>query len=115
MRGPLFVSLAAAIAVAVAVPSGAQQVRAGAEFQANSYSTGIQRLPDVHIKPNGDFIVAWTGQNSTLDSAAYGVFAQRFNVTGVAQGAEFRVNTHTPSFQFRPVIASDARSNFVVA
>ena len=115
MRGPLYVSMVAALTVAVASPAVAQQVRAGAEFQAHTYITGVQRRPDVHIKANGDFVVAWTGQNAPLDSNAYGVFGRRFDVTGAPQGAEFRINTFTQGYQFRPIVASDRRGNFVVA
>jgi hypothetical protein len=59
MRGFWYV----AVAVAVALPSaaGAQQVRAGAEFRANTTTAGIQRIPDVHVKSNGEFIVSWAG------------------------------------------------------
>jgi S-layer family protein len=116
MRGPLYVSLAVAAAIAGALPSpaGAQQVRAGAEFRANSYTTNSQRAPDVLIQPNGDFIVAWAGENAGLDTDAYGIIGQRYDVLGAPVGGEFRVNTFTPSYQFRPILASDAKSNFVV-
>jgi hypothetical protein len=109
-------SLAFLVAAVVAWPAaaGAQQVRAGAEFRANTYTTGKQRRPDVHIKRNGDFVVTWTGFNATLDSSGYGVFGQRYDVTGAPVGAEFRINTTTQDYQFRPVAASDKAGNFVV-
>ena len=42
------------------------------------------------------------------------MFAQRYDAAGAPQGAEFRVNTYTPSFQFGPIAASDPNGNFVV-
>ena len=37
----------------------------------------------------GDFVIAYQG----YDSNSHGVFAQRFNSSGTAQGSIFRVNT----------------------
>ena len=111
MRGSLYVSLA--LAAVAALPARAQQVRAGAEFRANTSTTGTQRRPDVHIKANGDFVVAWTGAGP-LDPSGYGVFAQRYDVMGAPVGGEYRINTYTTDHQFRPLIASDARNNFVI-
>src|SRR6185295_15851534 len=86
---------------------------AGAEFRANSYVTGSQRRPDVLIRPGGDFIVTWSGVDS-LDGSSYGVIAQRYDLTGVPVGGEFKVNTFTPSFQYAPRMAGDRKGNFVV-
>ncbi len=111
MRGTLYV----AVAVAVALPAaaGAQQVRAGAEFRANTYTSLIQRVPDAHMKSNGDFIISWAGFGAQ-DTSAYGTFAQRYDAAGTAVGAEFLINTYTPGYQFRPISASDRNGNFVV-
>ncbi len=38
----------------------------------------------------------------------YGIYAQRFDAAGVAQGGEFRVNTVTLSTQTNPAVAMDA-------
>jgi hypothetical protein len=115
MRGPWYVPAAVAVVIAVPTFARAQQVRAGAELQANTHTTGTQRRPEVLVQPSGDFVVAWTGENPPLDSSSYGVFAQRHDVLGARVGAEFRVNTYTDSYQFRPVLAGDSRGNFVVA
>src|SRR4029450_8065519 len=61
MRWRLFGSLGLAAALAMPSVATAQQVRAGAEFKANTYTLNVQRRADVHIKANGDFIVAWAG------------------------------------------------------
>jgi hypothetical protein len=43
-----------------------------------------------------------------------GVFGQRFNAAGAAQGGEFRVNTYTLFSQSDADVAADAAGNFVV-
>src|SRR5205823_5453711 len=44
-----------------------------------------------------------------------GVYAQRFNASGVAQGSEFLVNTTTSGDQTSPTVAMDNSGNFVIA
>jgi hypothetical protein len=44
-----------------------------------------------------------------------GIYAQRYNSSGVAQGGEFQVNTTTTSDQTEPSVAMDAAGNFVIA
>jgi hypothetical protein len=83
----------------------------GAEFRANTFTTGIQHQPDVDMDLDGDFVIAWTGQGQ--DGSGDGVFARRFSATGGA-GAEFRVNTYTTNRQWTPRIAVDRAGNFVV-
>jgi hypothetical protein len=109
MRGLTYLALAVALPAA----AGAQQIRAGAEFQVNTYTTNVQRRPDVRVHANGEFIVTWLGYGAQ-DASSYGVFAQRYDVAGAPLGGEFRVNTYTTSYQFRPLVASDRRGNFVV-
>ena len=113
MRWRLFGSLGLAAALAVPSLATAQQVRAGAEFRANTYTTATQRRADVHYKANGDFIVTWGGFGP-LDSSFYGVSGQRYDAAGTPQGAEFGVNTYTTNYQFLPLAASDRRGNFVI-
>jgi hypothetical protein len=85
----------------------------GAEFQVNTYTTGVQYAPSVAVSPSGSFVVAW--QSFQQDAQGFGVFAQRFDAAGVAQGAEFRVNTTTTLFQGEPSAAMDQSGNFVIA
>ena len=49
------------------------------------------------MDPSGDFVVAWTSSGEDGDN--YGIYAQRFNSTGVAQGLEFRANTYATGNQ----------------
>ena len=42
-------------------------------------------------KYDGDFVIAW--MSYLQDGSGHGVYAQRYNASGVPQGPEFRVNT----------------------
>ena len=88
----------------------ANGVRQGGEFLVNSYTTGDQHSAGVAAGANGDFVVVWSSDDGSLE----GIFAQRFNASGTPQGAEFPVNTFTPSRQFMPAVAADTSGNFVV-
>ena len=112
MRVAAHLSIAVAAMALSAAAASAQQVRAGADFRANTYTQNIQRRPDVVFKADGDFVVTWMGANAS--DPAYGIFGQRYDATGAAQGGEFHVNTFTPGYQFRPVAAADKKGNFVV-
>jgi hypothetical protein len=45
----------------------------------------------------------------------YGIFAQRYNSSGVAQGSNFLVNSYTTGTQSRPSIATDNNGNFIIS
>ncbi len=85
----------------------------GGEFRVNAFTAGAQRSPALAMDADGDFVVAW--HSNLQDGSTYGVFAQRYNAVGLAQGSEFRVNTHTTNQQLSPRVAMDAGGNFVVA
>ena len=87
------------------------RVDGGPEFRVNTYTTGYQADPSVAIDENGNFVVVWA---SDQDGSESGVFGQRFAVTGVPLGPEFRVNTVTTDNQQQPRVATDANGNFVV-
>ncbi len=88
----------------------------GGNFQVNSATTGAQDYPAVAADGAGNFVVAWQSFGSTGgDSSGYSVQARRFDSSGVAQGADFQVNTYTFSFQDNPRVTSDADGNFIVA
>jgi hypothetical protein len=85
----------------------------GAEFRANTYTTGFQIVPAVASDPSGNFVVVWT--NSVQDGSSNGIFGQRFTSSGAPAGPEFRVNTYTSLSQGLPSVAVDSAGNFVVA
>jgi hypothetical protein len=93
-------------------------VAVGGEFRVDTpYSTPAGALygkqnSQVAMDADGDFVVVWS--NELQDGDGFGVYGQRFNAAGVAQGAEFQVNTTTTGNQFMPTVAMDADGDFVV-
>src|SRR5262245_41611394 len=86
----------------------------GAEFPVNSFTTNSQYMPSVAADADGDFVVAW--QSEGQDGLGAGIYAQRYNAAGAAQGGEFLVNgTAFGGSQFRPAVAMDADGDFIVA
>ncbi len=84
----------------------------GSSFQVNTYTTGNQRYSKVASDSEGDYVVVW--QSYSQDGSGYGVYAQRYNAAGGAQGSEFRVNTGTTGYQDFPAVAMDAEGDFVI-
>lgn len=85
----------------------------GGQFVVNTHTTNTQLLPRIAMDPMGDFVITW--ESYIQDGSRYGVYAQRYNLSGAAQGVEFRVNTYTTNSQIIPAIATDSTGNFVVA
>jgi len=87
-------------------------VAQGTEFLVNSYTTSFQFQPSMAADASGNFVVVWV--SNAQDGSAYGVFGQRFDAAGAAQGGEFRVNTYTTGYQLAASVAADASGDFVV-
>lgn len=85
----------------------------GSEFRVNTYTSNSQSRPAVAMDAAGDFVITWQSDNQ--DGSSYGVYAQRYNAAGAAQGSEFRVNTYTTNHQAGPSVAMDAAGDFVIA
>ncbi|REK08469.1 MAG: hypothetical protein DWQ37_20220 [Planctomycetota bacterium] len=84
----------------------------GGEFQVNSSTAGQQASQAIAMDADGDFVVVWDSDGQ--DGSSYGVYGQRYNASGVAQGSEFQVNSYTIDSQGRPKVAMDADGDFVV-
>ena len=89
-------------------------VAQGVEFRVNTYRHGDQRNATVAMDADGDFVVAWESSGGQ-DGSGYGIYAQRYNAAGVAQGGEFRVNTVTAGSQTNAAVAMDADGDFIVS
>ena len=91
-------------------------VRAGSEFQVNTYTTQTQSRPNAALDAAGNFAVAWrsVAPVAPQDGDAAGVFARRFSSTGASQGGEFKVNSHTTGYQNYPDLARAPDGTFVV-
>ena len=83
------------------------------EFHVNSYTAASQSYSAVAAAASGRFVVAWQSYNT--DGSHYGVFARRFDASGMPEGEDFRVNSHTTLVQGSPSVALDADGRFVVA
>ncbi|GIT86743.1 S-layer family protein [Roseobacter sp. OBYS 0001] len=87
------------------------------EQQINTTTAGSQSRPDVAALgasatlPNGGFIVVWQSPDASSD----GIFGQVYDSNGVAQGAEFQVNTSTISSQADPIVVGTPGGGFTVA
>lgn len=84
----------------------------GDEFQVNTTASSGNTFPAVAMDDDGDFVVVWMDFGD--DGSGYGVFGQRYNAAGTAQGANFPVNATTANAQRRPDVAMDADGDFVV-
>ncbi len=84
----------------------------GGEFLVNTTTTDSQLNPTVAMDDAGNFVIAW--QSNTQDGDNYGVYAQRYDSSGVAQGSEFLVNTTTVDYQGSPGIAMSSSGEFVI-
>ncbi|WP_221409173.1 putative Ig domain-containing protein, partial [Reichenbachiella versicolor] len=88
----------------------AQLEKVGTEFKVNtendngSYS---RRYSDIAMDEDGDFVIAWSTVNT-------GVYAQRFNAEGVAQGDEFTVASGSVGYNLAPAVAMDSDGDFVI-
>jgi len=59
------------------------------------------------------FVVTWT--SSGQDGDRNGVYGQRYDADGTAQGTEFQINTYTAGDQVAPSVTTLADGGFVVA
>jgi hypothetical protein len=82
----------------------------GAEFKVNTTTAGHQTVPSLAGLGNGSFVIAW----QSADDSGQGIFMQRFNAAGRAQGAEMQVNTTEANNQSLPRVAALESGGFVV-
>jgi len=80
----------------------------GDEFQINQYTFGDQVGARIARKPDGEFIVVWTGWQYNQ-----GIKARRYDAAGVAIDDEFRVNT-TGNAAYMDVAVDSAGKAIVV-
>ena len=85
----------------------------GMEFQVNTHFTNNQGLPNVALKGDGSFTVAWSsnGQDGDLN----GAFGRRFASDGSPLTGEFQLNAYTIGNQSLATVTHAAEENFFVA
>ena len=66
-------------------------------------STGSDSNPGVGVDSSGRFVVAW--ESAASDGSSFGIFARRFQSSGIPSGSTFQVNTYTTGLQDYPALA----------
>ncbi|NOT14116.1 MAG: hypothetical protein HOP21_00800, partial [Methylotenera sp.] len=84
----------------------------GTEFQVNTELTNHQYYPDITTLVDGGFVITWASLEQ--DGSLSGIFAQRYDASGAAQGLEFQVNTYTTSDQFSSKVTALSNGGFVI-
>lgn len=96
---------------------------AGGEFLINTVTDDEQTLPTIATLSNGNFIVAWSDENQSLDrddnAEVDGILAQVFAPDGTKVGGEFVVNNDGGLYDFSssaaPSITALSGGRFAVA
>jgi hypothetical protein len=84
----------------------------GATFQVNTTVAGVQTEAAVSMDGAGRVVVVWSSGGQ--DGGGWGVYAQRYDAAGVAQGSEFRVNDTVAGNQYQPSVAANTAGDFVI-
>ncbi len=87
----------------------------GDEFLVNTETLEDQKAPAIAMDTDGDFVIVWESKAQDNVDGKFGIYGQRFNAAGIAQGIEFKVNSETLEDQLAPSVAMDDAGNFVVA
>lgn len=83
----------------------------GGEARVNTTTANHQAAASVAGLEGGGYVVTW----QSPDASSYGIFMQRYDATGVAQGSETAVNTYTTSEQKEPVVAGLVGGGYAIA
>ena len=92
---------------------GADASSQGGEFLINTTTSSDQREPAVAGLSGGGFVVTWISAGQ--DGSSNGIYAQRFNNAGMAQGSEFLVNSATSGQQDVPNVLALTTGGFVIS
>ncbi len=85
----------------------------GEEVTVNTTTDLDQTKPSVAMRPAGDFVISW--QSNGQDGSASGIFARRFDASGMPVSSEVPVNATTADQQQAPVVAMADDGAFVIA
>jgi hypothetical protein len=87
--------------------------KVGGETLVNTFTTGNQSAAAVAALSDGGFVVTWRAMGQdTADS--WGIYAQRFNASGVAVGTETLVNTTLPTHDLNSQVIALADGGYVI-
>jgi flagellin-like hook-associated protein FlgL len=82
------------------------------EFKINATSGNTIQNSDITQLSDGNFVATYSINGQ--DGSDFGIYARKFNASGTALGAEFRVNTFTSNEQRNPSVAALNNGGFVV-
>ncbi|NVJ93346.1 MAG: cadherin-like domain-containing protein [Methylocystaceae bacterium] len=82
-------------------------------FQVNSTLENTQLYPEIKTLNDGGFLITW--QSQYQDGSGYGIYGQRYSADGMANGAEFMINSSTSGNQDYHDIATLSDGTIVVA
>lgn len=91
----------------------AQATPHGGQFQVNTFTPNSQQRPAVAFDAQGQLVAVWKsfGEIGDPDTSVQG---QRYSAAGLAQGAQFQVNSSTADDQGEPSVARFSNGEFVV-
>ncbi len=85
----------------------------GAIFRVNTPQTDNQGAPTIAMDSAGDFVIAWEDGGPTQNA---GIYAQRYNPSGVAQGSNTAISTVTSgSSPGNPSVAMEPTGQYAIA
>jgi hypothetical protein len=84
----------------------------GFEFRVNTTTAGHQGSPLVGMSDDGGFVVAW--ESDGQDGDGLGIYAQRYDSSGLPVGSELQVNPNAAGDQVLANLTVDAGGGFVV-
>jgi hypothetical protein len=90
---------------------------AGAEFQVNTGTAGVEYAPSAAMLASGGFVVTWSIfalPGPAPDGSNGAVMARVYDAAGAPMGGEFVVNTYTPGYQSFGYAAASANGTFVI-
>ncbi|ESQ73772.1 calcium-binding protein [Asticcacaulis sp. AC402] len=85
----------------------------GAATRVNTTTTNQQDSTQISLLNGGGFVITWISYGQ--DGAGYGVYMQRYDANGVAQGAETLVNTTTVFDQANANVATLTGGDYIVS
>jgi Ca2+-binding RTX toxin-like protein len=89
--------------------------KSGAEFLVNRQVENQQVQPVTTGLTNGGFVVSWWTLDEAQDGSGSAIKAQIYDADGNTVGAEFLINSQTPSDQLQPTITGLTNGGFVVS
>ena len=90
-----------------------QGAAVGFETLVNTTTASQQVLPTVAGLDDGGYIVTWASFGQ--DGSGWGIYAQRYDDEGVAQGGETQINTYHIDKQTVPVVTALLDGGYVIA